>query len=1686
MRKTISIILAALLLMSGTAFSLPVLDSVESIPLVAAAAETEESAVLTAESSEMPGLNLWTGTTEPYTFENTVASELHTYNGTALAGNESNHYVEFTGSYSNFTLNKQIPSVDKDRPVKVTFKFYNAGGAKDVRLIRNVLNNVTPVLTSFITAATGDWVTKEFEIKGVDAGDVTNYSSIYTDNTQNINNIIFLCVNDSSATPVRFDDISVVPAYKVTYDANGGTGTADADYFFGTHTALDSGSSLSNGTKEFLGWSLTPDGEAVTSVTGTPGSDVTLYAVWSKEASPEPANGVRPGLNVFTGTASAITFDNETENAKIVKSNAEIVTKAKGDDTNNKAIALNGTFSSFYLDVFEIEKDRPVQITFDYIYGAPFRIVVNKNATVDDLNGNGIRTMWEGAEPIEGWKTAPVYTYYGDAQKNPDKLSYTNDNNITRFYFNAMDVLKSKVYIDNIKIVPGYKVNYDANGGSGTVEPDYFTSGTYTSLDDGKSLSGGKTKKFAGWSLSPDGEAVTSVTGVPGNDITLYAIWEEIDVLLSWDFETEASQVWSASNSGYSTEYKNGMYVVDTTNGTSSSYIRHNDLTADNDTEFLKYMVIKARSLGNVSQLKMYFRTTDSPAFDEDKTVYFRNIHTNAQTFREYVVDMSANAYWTGDYINCMLATSAGRGIIEIEEIYFTSEYTFEDDTAKEYQYDLSGGHTYTHFGNTNIKNNGNGTYTVLKSPYYLYPDGSVKYYKYDVATGEVDTTVSTDGNGNPLTSENGKPVKWNEGAFYTYDTASLSLDSNIYNMLVIKTKNANGIVGFYVYYATTNSAGYTGEKMLSATKYTLDDGYTYFVADMSELDDFVGNGNVKSFMIQPSGTGTVEIHGMYLTNSFTAGQEITVEKLILYSTADSITTDLGTVTVYPYVRYSDGTEPDDFSDVYYVTDSVNAQIKKNPDGTATVTGQINGTVGISAVIPSLNARVTKIITIENQSERIPATSLKVSMFGNSILHHGPAPADGWNGNWGMAASSYEQSYAYRIIHYLSEKYGSNTATIASTTNFSTFEREIKGSGTEKDWLKDEKIIAYANTVKNAQPDIITIQMGENVASDVTVEEYTHATTSLITALQQAAPDALIVVCTPFWGGANKVDGMKATADSLDLPIALLHPLGEGAQTSKNENFAFNSLFLKEAGCTSVGIMVHPGDVGMDNIAKLIFEQINIRFSENEPTVYTVTPKSIEITTATGEYSIDTPYGTLQLASRILPLDAVQDVEWTVDNEFIGTVSEDGLVSAVNDGILKVTATSKHMAALSETVEIVITSQTLPHTVTYHANTTDVVENLPEVYSFAKENYTISETYPERTTYSFLGWSFTQDGEIVDSSIDVTQDITLYAQWEKAYRWDFNRTGYLEMFTAQNAFNNRVDDGIYQAIATGTNVELGQILTINSPKLSLNADDYKALVISMTNTEFASDTVVSLTVLTTNGEVNFTKPVTTSEKTAYEFMLEGITGTITGFKLVPTNIDCTVTIDSIEFAGYNTRTLDVASIRTSEPQGMRFAGYVSTHTVDLFEADEYGFIVAADDCFVNGDYSELKFNESNQSSARVGNSNYRYISAPAYVRNSEINVGELLTGKSAAELFTTLKSYTLDDGYYFSAILTNIPASHYRDRIVARTYVKINGEYVYGEAVVRSIYEIAVQYREQYGENVPEYIENIISLVESE
>lgn len=81
-------------------------------------------------------------------------------------------------------------------------------------------------------------------------------------------------------------------------------------------------------------------------------------------------------------------------------------------------------------------------------------------------------------------------------------------------------------YLKNLMAAAGatYRVTYDLMGGTGTIADESVNAGESVTLDDGTNVTPPSGKEFAGWSLSPNGELVTSPY-TPSGDVTLYAIY---------------------------------------------------------------------------------------------------------------------------------------------------------------------------------------------------------------------------------------------------------------------------------------------------------------------------------------------------------------------------------------------------------------------------------------------------------------------------------------------------------------------------------------------------------------------------------------------------------------------------------------------------------------------------------------------------------------------------------------------------------------------------------------------------------------------------------------------------------------------------------------------------------------------------------------------------------------------------------------------------------------------------------------------------------------------------------------------------------------------------------------------------------------------------------------------------------
>ena len=75
-------------------------------------------------------------------------------------------------------------------------------------------------------------------------------------------------------------------------------------------------------------------------------------------------------------------------------------------------------------------------------------------------------------------------------------------------------------------------ITYDANGGSGSIEPVTILSGDKIVISDGTGLTAPAGKGFGGWSTSSDKEEL-DISKLSG-DITLYAVWKDI-LTISYD-----------------------------------------------------------------------------------------------------------------------------------------------------------------------------------------------------------------------------------------------------------------------------------------------------------------------------------------------------------------------------------------------------------------------------------------------------------------------------------------------------------------------------------------------------------------------------------------------------------------------------------------------------------------------------------------------------------------------------------------------------------------------------------------------------------------------------------------------------------------------------------------------------------------------------------------------------------------------------------------------------------------------------------------------------------------------------------------------------------------------------------------------------------------------------------------------
>lgn len=540
MKKTLALFLA---MMAVFAFGVcaVTLDTAENAAEVAA----EETAVLAAAELK-PGLNVYTGTTNPYTFdgaEAVVDTEKFDFTASvetfATSANAENKAMFIDKTYEHFGL-KEFPVIELERPVMLKFSVLQYGGQVRYCAISDVVAGKEKAdLATTLAVGNFSYTAKASTQTGTKVANqgasafVPSYSADYQGKP--FENIYFY--GYSGTMNAYVDDLAVIPYYKITYDVNGGAGAEIASTYFyveegAAYTALADGSALTKDGKNFIGWALTADATALDVINQlyvTPGSDITLYAVYDKAE-------LKPGVNIFTGNANALTFDKAEDLSKLVVKGATIATYAKGEDADNKALKFTASTQNFSIKHFpEAELERPFYVGISYVYSGQIRFMAN--GTYDSALHNKKDAVVILASSTTAWasKTYSISPVMSDSQgvggqKFFDAAKNTVFPNLYIYMFSNISASKP-TYVDDVTIAPYYKITYDANGGTGSAQaPEYFyvaQGKTYTLKNTSNNLEK-NGESFLGWALTPNAtsdDIITTVTPTLGEDMTLYAVY---------------------------------------------------------------------------------------------------------------------------------------------------------------------------------------------------------------------------------------------------------------------------------------------------------------------------------------------------------------------------------------------------------------------------------------------------------------------------------------------------------------------------------------------------------------------------------------------------------------------------------------------------------------------------------------------------------------------------------------------------------------------------------------------------------------------------------------------------------------------------------------------------------------------------------------------------------------------------------------------------------------------------------------------------------------------------------------------------------------------------------------------------------------------------------------------------------
>ncbi len=784
--------------------------------------------------------------------------------------------------------------------------------------------------------------------------------------------------------------------------------------------------------------------------------------------------------------------------------------------------------------------------------------------------------------------------------------------------------------------------------------------------------------------------------------------------------------------------------------------------------------------------------------------------------------------------------------------------------------------------------------------------------------------TWSVDGDAVKLSSRTGETVTataisyGNAVVTVTFDGVSKSIPLNVVD--------AFDIVADSTYVTGDADATIT---LTYKNDYTSEDSVTWTIADEDNVAEFIDSGDGTIMLSSAGGSGFVAVTAtlgsdaaktktlyFYVTDEVVSGDDVAT--IVVGTAPATITTDAGTANIVAKTYSTDGTASYDVT--YKLSDSSLAKLINNDDGSATVEAIKNGTLVVTATsVYDTTATTTFTIEISNQREKVTKYEFRYLALGNSFLNHGEYNGWTWddpeNGARGMAASKADLDYFNRTKYHLTHndayvadidavKLGGSNWEQALVADLVT---DIVNDSTLNDAEKKSRIIAKATDtakyatnfiwsltekLKTYKPNILTIQLAENVrCMNATALEAAYDV--LYGKIVEYKPDDCIVVLITMFSDDARTQATKKMAEKYGFLIndmsfvATWHLNQTPALTSRqNPYYAFEQ--YKDS--PTVGVFgSHPGDYGHNAIAEGNVDLINTVLASTIDSEFIYMPSALTINGADSITDVET------YTVSADPADAATEVTWSVDNANIAYISDEGVLTPVNNGEVVLTATSVYDEAVVVTKTVTVSGQTPCYTVSYAAGADDEsIAGLPDDFIYAKDEYVLSSEIPTRNGYKFAGWSLVKDGPVV-KTVEITDDTTVYATWEYAYKWTFDTDGDTESLGYAGVFHAKAADGVF----SGMSFETG--LSVYFDHLTLDSSLYTDFRFKMLIGSDEANQKLDITINTTNGDVTFVADIADAKMNEYTFSLADVTGTITGFEIVPSPLNATIEVDEIEF-----------------------------------------------------------------------------------------------------------------------------------------------------------------------------------------